>query len=151
MQGPQIFFHNLVAQPYTMVINLQLKFKVSRKAKKNNQQKKEISQLRSNVCRLVFFSNAPASAAAPAAPTELSDDGGGSAATQTTHRNAPPYHNIIPRHNNPSTTPSKTAQSLKYNRKKGNLTVKIQRLQAGVLLQRSRQRSSSRSAHGVVH
>ena len=31
--------------------------------------KKEISQPRSNVCRLVFFSNAPASAAAPASPT----------------------------------------------------------------------------------
>ena len=66
----------------------------------------------------MFFFNAPASAAAPASPTELSDDGGGSAATQTTHRNAPPYHNIIPRHNTPSTTPSKTAQSLKNNQKK---------------------------------
>ena len=47
--------------------------------------KKEISLPRFNVCRLVFFSNAPASAAAPASRTELSDDGGGSAATQTTH------------------------------------------------------------------
>ena len=52
--------------------------------------KKEISPPRFNVCRLVFFSNAPASAAAPAAPTELSDDGGGSAATQTTRHCAHP-------------------------------------------------------------
>ena len=58
------------------------------------------SQPRCNVCRLVFFSNAPASAAAPAAPTAFPDDSGGSAASQTTNRNTrtPQTLKIIPNH-----------------------------------------------------
>ena len=59
----------------------------------------------------------------------------------------------IPQNKQPLTAPKTAPQKstiTQTNIKIKTLTAKIQRLQAGVLLQRSRQRSSSRSAHGVV-
>ncbi len=70
-----------------------------------NQPQSKITQTNSlfkfNVCRLVFFSNAAASAAAPAAPTFVPDHGGASAATQTTHLSARPSAPPTKRQNHP--------------------------------------------------
>jgi hypothetical protein len=97
-----------------------------------------------NVCRLVFFSNAAASAAAPASPTWLPDHGGASEATNNISQRTPLSQKGK---KYPQKCPS-FAISIKYHTNK--LTVENQCLQAGVLLQRCRQRSSSGIAHFVV-
>ena len=74
------------------------------------------SPLRSNSCKLVFFSNAAASAAAPASPTSLSDHGGASAATQTTH------HSARPSHKKTKSSTNKTKMPLLRNQPQSNIT-----------------------------
>jgi hypothetical protein len=79
--------------------------------RKNQQSLKQISKSnhsprRFNVCRLLFFSSAAATAAAPAAPTELPDDGAGSAAPQATRSQPTPIpQNKTTPHNTKNPTP----------------------------------------------
>jgi hypothetical protein len=103
-----------------------------------------------NVCRLLFFSNAAANAAAPASPTLFPDDGAASAATQATQSQPTPMPQNKQQSQHPKTTKIKIIQSLQTISKIKKLTVKIQRLQAAVPLQRSSKRSSSSIAHGVI-
>jgi hypothetical protein len=100
-----------------------------------NNIKDQISPLsKFNVCRLLFFSNAAANAAAPASPTLFPDDGAASAATQATQSQNPrPCHKTNNNRNTQKQQKSKSSNLYKQYQKSKSSHERLTEVMVGSL------------------